>query len=133
MKFKAEIYSDAPLLGKKTEVCNVSFDLNRLVLNIDVFESDVDLIVEFDEIIGFRALDECELLECWENYNLSQGWIFEVNSGGWFDLESTRKGFTCQGCDFYKEFLIIGTDLCVSVISKIDPTIRKVPRVSDNL
>ncbi|WP_220150712.1 hypothetical protein, partial [Marinobacter nauticus] len=84
-----------------------------------------DIEVHYSEVIGFRALDEGDLLEFWEHFNLRDGWIFRVHKGGWFDLESTRGGFTSAYSDFLKEFLIIGEDLCISVISKDDPVFKQ--------
>src|SRR5687768_14309645 len=65
----------------------------------------VDLVVElqgtgflfvrvvFRAVIGFRALDERDLGEFWPEYSEPNGWLWEVRSGGWVDVEKTRPVF----------------------------------------
>jgi len=119
------VVSDAPNIGKNSEIVALDFDLWNLRLKVGFFEGLQDIEVHYSEVIGFRALDEGDLLEFWEHFNLRDGWIFQVHKGGWFDLEATRGGFTSAYSDFLKEFLIIGEDLCISVISKDDPVFKQ--------
>lgn len=75
----------------------------------------------FRDVIGFRVLDERDLLDFWPEYSEPAGWLWRVQSGGWFDLERTRATFDTPR--FYKdavEHLIVG-DKCVSILSPRPP------------
>jgi hypothetical protein len=86
--------------------------------------------VSFEHDEGIRILEELDLAGWWLNSEgaiLSESWLFLVNSGGWFDFESTRD-------DFYKkhetsdtkEYLIAGYQECVSILSSSKPKVRRV-------
>lgn len=79
--------------------------------------------VHFDECIGFRVLDELDLTEFWSECSLKVGWLFEVNEGGWKDLESSRPSFYRGRLPRAREFMLVGTDACVSVIAKASPEV----------
>lgn len=76
----------------------------------------------FTDSIGFRLLDEGDLLEFWldEEYN-SDGWVYEVKSGGWLDMESARPGFLSANRKGLKEYLVASENDCVSVLAFNDP------------
>jgi hypothetical protein len=80
--------------------------------------------VLFKNVIGFRLLDEGNLTEFWGENRVS-GWLWKVKSGGWFDLEKSRKAFT-EGYienDSRKEYLILGINDCISIISLSEPEV----------
>jgi hypothetical protein len=80
--------------------------------------------VVFTQTYGFRVLDELDMTEFWSGCSLNDGWLFEVTSGGWKDLESTRPSFTPGRLTWVREYLVIGRDKCVSVLTKEDPIVR---------
>ena len=83
------------------------------------------IYVVFDSLHGYRVLDEGDLLEFWEPDSRTEGWLWKVIKGGWLDLESTRSGFNSGVAKIYDEYLILGKNECVSVITNtnITPTI----------
>ncbi len=113
----------APPSDGKTEIIDVHYDLEKLIITVGLFENKIDKQVIFNNVTGFRALDESDLFAWWKNLNMNKGWAFEIIEGGWFELESQRGDFMSQGCDFYREFLIIGNDLCINIISTDAPKI----------
>ena len=48
-----------------------------------------------------------------------------MKSGGWFDLEKHRNGFVSGVTDGYFEYLILGENECVSVITNDKPVITE--------
>jgi len=52
------------------------------------------------------------------------GWLWRISAGGWLDLERTRSSFITGLGDQYSEFLVLGTDDCVSVIASADPVLE---------
>ncbi len=83
--------------------------------------------VDFTDIIGFRVLDNGNLVEFW-NDDCPNGWLWEVSDGGWFDLEKQREGFVTGYVekDLLTEYLVIGTDDCISILSSSTPKITTV-------
>ncbi len=77
-----------------------------------------DATVIFEQTYGFRVLDELDLTEFWSQCSLADGWLFEVHSGGWKSLELTRPHFVSGRQDWVREYLVIGVNECVSVLSK---------------
>ena len=71
----------------------------------------------FRDVIGFRVLDERDLLEFWPEFATPAGWLWRVVSGGWHDLERTRATF--DGPHWYDGALehLLVDDKCVSVLS----------------
>lgn len=97
-------------------------DLPALTLELDV-EGVGAAQVTFDSPIGFRVLDERDLTEFWNTYSEPNGWLWEVVSGGWMDLESTRREFIDRTfIDGLREYLVVD-DMCVSVLCTRPPRI----------
>src|SRR5690606_6455845 len=49
--------------------------------------------VVFRQPVGFRVMDEMDITEYWNTYSEPHGWLWEVVSGGWLDLERRRPTF----------------------------------------
>ena len=79
--------------------------------------------VLFTSTFGFRVLDEGDLSEFWSQGDLTFGWCYEVTKDGWCTLEKTREHFISGEMDDLREFLIIGINECVSVLSLKPPKI----------
>ena len=58
-------------------------------------------------------LDEVDLTEFWPQCSLSNGWLFEVKTGGWKALEQTRPRFSSGRHEWQ----------CVSVLTKEPPSL----------
>ena len=80
----------------------------------------------FRDVMGFRLLDERDLLEFWPEYSEAAGWLWRVEAGGWLDLERTRAHFDTPR--FYEDALehLIVDDKCVSILSQHPPELLDV-------
>lgn len=91
------------------------FEDERLTLNIegDGFGS---ACLVFDGVVGFRVLDERDLAEFWNEQSEPNGWLWEVQSGGWCDLERARSTFSSAALfTDMREYLVVD-DKCISVL-----------------
>lgn len=82
--------------------------------------------VEFQDDAGLRILGEWDLASMWMGGHptaLKETWLFEVRAGGWLELESTREDFCTKHEPPIREFLIAGYQECVSVFSRLGPTV----------
>ena len=108
------------------EVVNLNFDVDLLEITISIDGDKIDII--FEEPAGFRVLDEGDLLEFWPECSLQKGWLHEVTSGGWFELESKRSGFSLSGNSVITEYLIVGVNYCVSILGWEKPSVQQSTR-----
>ena len=99
-----------------TRVASVSFDSERLSVLVENAGWEAEVV--FEQIFGFRVLDELDLTRFWSHCSLKVGWLFEVTAGGWMALERTRPDFHTGALGWAREFLIVGRDSCVSVMTK---------------
>jgi len=108
------------------EITNITYDLWYLQITIWFGNQKPPIYVRFDDVRGFRVLDEGDLCEFWSDCRPS-GWLWEIEKGGWFDLESIRPGFLsgAQSKGLIKEYLITGINDCISVITGAEPEIFK--------
>ncbi|WP_020408287.1 hypothetical protein [Hahella ganghwensis] len=109
-------------LESKPEIVRVEFDPQRLTVELDASGHSSMISVVFDYPTGFRVLDEGDLLEFWDTFSLKDGWLYEIVSGGWLDLESKRSGFMSQHLNGIREYLIVGISECISVLTTTPPT-----------
>ncbi len=79
----------------------------------------------FKSLSGFRILREGDLVEYW-GPGRPDGWLWEVQSGGWRDFESQRSGFISGGMQGIREFLVVGQVDCVSVLSSAIPEFTRI-------
>ncbi|RKR11954.1 hypothetical protein C8C83_3713 [Flavobacterium sp. 90] len=106
------------------EIFNVSYDLWTLKITLSFNDHPSPIYVIFKNVVGFRVLDEGNLLEFWNPDVRVPGWIWKVESGGWFELEKLRNGFVSQHHSIdHNEYLISSINDCVSVISTSEPII----------
>ncbi|MCL2918486.1 hypothetical protein [Shewanella litorisediminis] len=79
----------------------------------------------FEKLLGFRVLDEGDLLEYWAELSLSNGWLYEVSEGGWLEQESLRSGFMASSHHSPREFLVVTEKECISVLTlAMQPQVR---------
>ncbi|MBC5833932.1 hypothetical protein L1S34_14455 [Flavobacterium sp. K77] len=108
------------------EIYNVTYDLWTLKITLGFDDIKSPIYVIFKNVVGFRVLDEGNLLEFWDKDVRVPGWIWRVESGGWFELEKLRAGFLAQHHgDSHNEYLISGINDCLSVIAESEPIIMK--------
>lgn len=131
MNLRATLIEQAPKLSQTLDLEMIRADRDGLEIGLVGEKLDgctTELCVRFEEVIGFRCLDETDLLEFWPACGLKNGWLYEVLAGGWRSLESNRLGFTSQAVPFHREFLVVTRDTCVSVIAKVAPIIVSIPQ-----
>lgn len=116
------VESNVPALP---ELARIEYDAGKLTIGAFISGRQVAL-VKFESIEGFRVLDEGDLLEFWPMCSWSRGrWLWEVHEGGWFELESTRPGFVGEKYKDASEYLVVGDNECVSVISHDRPVVTE--------
>jgi hypothetical protein len=74
-------------------------------------------MAKFDEVVGFRALDERDLLEFWSVCSGDKDWLFQVLEDGWFDFETIRSGFLREKGLGISEYFVTSQNSCISVLS----------------
>ena len=82
-----------------------------------------DVHILFKQVHGFRMLDAVDLGEFKPPTYPTADFFFEIKSGGWKELEQTRPGFFSGQAAWVREFLILGRDECLSVLSKEEPVL----------
>ena len=102
---------------------SLHFDGDKLVVDIQGEGFAYGRII-FQSPVWFRVLDERDLCEFWNTYSEPNGWLWEVEEGGWLELESQRQHFNSR--DFIpglREFLIVD-DQCISILTVESPEIH---------
>jgi hypothetical protein len=113
-----------PITDSNPEIYNINYDLWTLKITLGFNDIDRPMYVIFKNVVGFRVLDEGNLLEFWNPAVRVPGWIWKIESGGWFELEKLRSGFLAQHHgDSHNEYLVLGINDCISVIAESDPII----------
>lgn len=95
-----------------------SLQYSREGLVVSVSSQHWNAKVVFEQTYGFRVLDELDLTGFWSQCSLADGWLLEVTSGGWKALELMRPDFLSGRNEWVREYLIIGLNECVSVLTK---------------
>ena len=116
---KAKLLDAGMSLGKSPFIEKLSYDLDTLTITLNPDVPGKILQVIFDNVRGFRCLDEGDLLNFWTDIFIQKNWLFEITAGGWFDQEAMREGFMHWNTN--REFLICGADDCVSVLTNEPP------------
>lgn len=108
-------------------VVRVEWGVGRLSVIVEgTAEASRGVVLEFSDVVGFRVLDERDLMEFWPACSTSNGGLFEIHEGGWLSQERIRPG-SCIGPmnPSVKEYLVTGPDDCVSVLSPNPPQVRE--------
>ena len=125
--FSATQYKIAGTPDTVPEIVHVSYDLWRLQVTL-VFEGQHNPVYLIFNSVGFRVLDEGQLLDYWAKEDRAPGWIWRMQSGGWFEQESDRSGFLMGACakdgdPRPQEYLVLGVNDCVSIFSWGEPQV----------
>ena len=110
--------------GNNTYVESLAYDLDVLKIVV-VAESNKRIEVIFHQPLGFRCLDEGDLLEFWENPEITNNWLVQIYDSGWLAQESKRAGFLSNDIDV-KEFLIKGQNECINILDTESPKVRQI-------
>jgi hypothetical protein len=106
-------------------VIRVEYDLVELRVYVQFASTERLALVAFQNPQGFRVMDEGSLLEFW-GAGRSNGWLWRVEEGGWLEQEAQRSGFLREMTPGV-EYLVLGDDDCVSVISPAPPRVTEAP------
>jgi hypothetical protein len=111
--------------SRGSTVVDISYEPETLTVHVEGTAPIERVIVEFQDVSGFRVLDERDLMEFWPTCSTPNGWLFEILAGGWLSQELARPGnlMGTLGTDL-REYLVTGENECVSVITRNEPTIR---------
>ncbi len=112
----------SPPGGKPYEITKIEYDCHMLTVDAESASSHIKVV--FDSPMGFRVLDEGDLLEFWPTCSADNGWLYEITQGGWLSLEATRDGFLLAGQHDVREFFLAGENACVSVLAVEAPGIK---------
>jgi hypothetical protein len=114
------------LLPKDLEIVRIEYAPKRLMVNTQSLHDSTPMLVEFSDIIGFRVLDERDLMEFWPECSSANGRLFEISAGGWLAEELLRPGSLVGPMNIQaKEYFLAGTDDCVSVLCYAEPSVRE--------
>jgi hypothetical protein len=107
---------------RRKAVRALRFDGDTLTIEIQG-EAFAFAHVVFRSPTAFRVLDERDLCEFWPDYSEPNGWLYEVEQGGWMELEAHRQLFNSPTIvHSLKEWLIVD-EMCISVLSVQPPEI----------
>jgi hypothetical protein len=99
-----------------SEVAGISYEPDRLMVNLGVGPTLI-----FEDVLGFRLLDEGDLLEFWPGCSAEHGGLFKVEEGGWLSQESTRQGFLSAKLTGLREFFVTGPNACINILGFSEP------------
>lgn len=105
------------------EVVAVNYALGSLRVRLQELGGSKGVLVRFEDIQGFRVLDERDLLEYWPTCSTPHGWLFEIDGGGWLSQESVRPGSLVSSLAGVREYLVAGEDDCVNVLTLHPPVV----------
>ena len=116
---KCILYEPASRYRRKV-VRSIHFDGGTLTIDIQNEGFGFARLV-FGLPAWFRVLDERDLCEFWPVHSEPKGWLWEVQEGGWMELEATRPLFNSPSMyPALREFLLVD-DQCVSILSVKPP------------
>lgn len=128
-EIRVESVENIPLCSNVPLINNISYDswLLRVSLFFSTEEIHQMVYINFTDVVGFRVLDNGNLVEFWSDER-PNSWLWKINSGGWLDLEKQREGFVTGYFENNQliEYLIVGMDDCISILSSSTPKITEV-------
>jgi len=114
-------------LPKGADVFRVDYDIDCVTVHVACMATGKKHVVQFWGPEGYRVLDERDLAEFWPTCSTPNGWLFEVQSGGWLEQEFERPGSMIAHLNRgLREFFVAGMNSCVSVLSVNAPEVLHV-------
>jgi hypothetical protein len=124
---KAESVQSDISFENSHEVIDIRYSFGRLSITVSAPHAET-CVITFEEVVGFRVMDEGNLLEFWPECSSQRGWLFRVIEGGWFSQESQRNGFLAGDVKAISEYLVTGANDCVNILSGLEPKMSRLPR-----
>lgn len=111
----------------RVNILNVQAKLYELTVTLASGGDKTIAEVRFRGVLGFRLLDEGNLLEFWPTCSADNGWLFLIKKNGWFDLESTRSGFLLTREYGLSEYFVASMNSCLNVLAEEPPIVEVFP------
>ena len=113
------------VVGRDSEIVRIEYALSALTVYLRDAEGN-GLVLLFEDVRGYRVLDERDLGAYWPECSEPNGRVFHVESGGWLDQEKLRPDFLeFELIPDLKEFLVPGIEDCVCVLCVKPPEVRR--------
>ena len=61
-----------------SDVLRIEYSLGNLTVYVEGLANEPSFAVEFEDVQGFRVLDERDLMEYWPVCSTPNGWLFEI-------------------------------------------------------
>lgn len=124
LRIRAQALDGRHTFRSPVGISSVSYDTEKLVVTLKSSGEGAVVSAIFSEVIGFRVLDEGDLLEFWPTCAADHGWLFVVHENGWWDQEMTRKGFIHDRRSGLTEYFIASQNDCISVLAGEPPRVE---------
>jgi hypothetical protein len=122
-----EVVDSGHLFRSRAFVSDVHYDTAKLAVTVTSPDERTSFVATFTEVVGFRVLDEGDLLEFWPACAAVNGWLFRVRDGGWLDQEIVRPGFLHEKVPGLDEYFIASQNDCISVLAGQAPRVAIIP------
>jgi hypothetical protein len=116
---------------KNSDLCEVTFSslVLHALIQLSANDDDEDRFLEivFKGPRGFRYLDEGDLLPYWRSkaFDNSSHLVHEVKRGGWAEQEEQSGMLNVTAAiGSHREWLVVSSNGCLSVIATTEPLIR---------
>ncbi len=119
-----DVIDTGHLFRSRAYLSDLRYDTEKLVVTVTSPVDGTAAAVTFAEVIGFRVLDEGDLLEFWPACAADHGWLFKIRQGGWFDQELARPGFVHEKASGLTEYFIASQNACISVLAGAVPRVE---------
>jgi hypothetical protein len=124
MKVSAVKFDTRFAFPEGTEIVRVEYGLGVLSVYVEDAQSGIFAKVVFSSIEAYRVMDERDLQDYWPVCSFANGWIFEIQNGGWLSSEMARcGGLTAQSVLGLREYMVTGVDDCISILSSLPPEV----------
>lgn len=120
----AEAIDTGHTFKSSVDLTNVRLDWGELVITLTCGGDRKVAMARFSEIMGFRLLDEGDLLEFWPACARDNGWLYRIKEHGWSDLEASRPGFLLEQGLGLVEYFISSENNCISILSSAVPKVE---------
>ncbi|MEM4987524.1 hypothetical protein V8G57_09015 [Collimonas sp. H4R21] len=124
-KVTAQPLESSSIFTHGTEIGRIEYHCqDGLKIYVNDVQGESGCLVTFENALGFRVVDERDLMEYWPVCSTPTGWLFNIRGGGWLDQERARSGsLMLEMYPDVKEYLVTGINECVSVFSVEGPTL----------
>jgi hypothetical protein len=133
MNFEVKPFGKQYRFDQQSDISDVVYTSSGLRITVIAATSmftNVYLDIHFDDVAGFRLLDEGDLLGYWESraFDQSKHHIYEILSGGWATGEVVDDGVLSrnESVNPYREWFVNTSNLCMNILSEQEPLIREV-------